>query len=63
MGRVDHDLSRDCLYVNLIIGMGPAHVAERKEVKYRVPGDSRPKGCSGALGGETTGQEALREPG
>lgn len=63
MGRADDDLSRDCSYVNSSIGRGPAHVVGRKEIKYRVPRGSRPKGCSGARGGEATGQGALREPG
>lgn len=35
MGRADDDLSRDCSYVNSSIRRGPAHVAERKEVKFR----------------------------
>lgn len=63
MDRADDGLSRDCSYVSSSSRRGPAQVAERKEVKYRVPGNSRPKGCSGAHGGETAGQEAQREPG
>lgn len=59
----DDDLSRDCSNVSSSVRRGPAYVAERREVKYRGPGNSRPKRCSGAHGGETTGQEVLREPG
>lgn len=42
-GRWAHEPRIHCWHVNSSFRRGPAHGVERKEVKYKVPGDSRPR--------------------